>query len=324
MAMGAWSCRASAEKMRYFILICAFVAMLHGDAFSSATGPEDVEWQLVEVAGTPVPPLVYKKQPSLRLDAALKKATGFSGCNNFFSGYEINGSSLKFGLIGATRMACPEQETRVETEFFKALERTRRWKIHDGMLLLTDDGDIFARFGMKRVASDADLESMTFLSTWFPTGKVTLSNGEYRGPAAPGSASEVAVKLAGKSVFGFIDGRETGAVVLVTEPGGSGTFYDLALLVNKAGKWTNTDIFLLGDRVKVHSVKITHNQIVVEMRAHAPRDPMCCPTREMKKRFAVHENRLVPVTGGEKDKGERDPDGSPATGEKHCEGERFE
>jgi heat shock protein HslJ len=138
------------------ILVCAFMAVLNGGAFSSATGPEGVEWQLVEVAGAPMPRLVHEKQPSLRLDPALKKATGFSGCNNFFSGYEINGSSLRFGLIGATRMACPELETRAETEFFKALERTRQWKIHDGMLLLTDDRDIVTRLGMKRVEQAPD------------------------------------------------------------------------------------------------------------------------------------------------------------------------
>jgi heat shock protein HslJ len=278
----------------------AFISAPHGDAFSCSAGPEGIEWQLVEAAGAPVPPLVREKQPSIRLDPALKKATGFSGCNNFFSGYELDGSSLKFGLIGATRMSCPEPETRVETEFFKALEETRAWKVEDHTLLLLKDGDVLARFETKRVEPAADLESMTFLSTWFPSGKVTLSHGEYRGPAAPGSASEIVVKLTEKSVFGFIDGREAGAVVLVTDPGGSGTFYDLALLTKEAEGWVNTDTVLLGDRVKVHSVGIENDAIVVTMTAHGPNDPMCCPTREVKKRFAVQENRLVPVAEGER------------------------
>jgi heat shock protein HslJ len=297
MAMGAWSCIVSAEMVKCIILICAFIAALPDYAFPCLSGPEGIEWQLVEAAGAPVSLLAGEKQPYIRLDPEQKRATGFSGCNNFFSGYEINGSSLRFGLIGATRMACPAPETGVETEFFNVLKRARGWKINNGVLLLVDDGDILARFKMKRVEPARSLESMTFLSMWFPAGKVTLSHGEYREPAATGSASEKTVKLTGKSVFGFVGGRETGAVVLVTEPGGSGTFYDLALLMKEGKGWTNIDTVLLGDRVKVHSVEIENDDIVVSMTIHGPHDPMCCPTREVKRRFAVRGNRLFPVAG---------------------------
>ncbi|MGE5301349.1 MAG: hypothetical protein ACM3MB_10395 [Acidobacteriota bacterium] len=57
----------------------------------------------------------------------------------------------------------------------------------------------------------------------------------------------------------------------------------------------NTDIAFLGDRVKVHSLEIRDNQFVVAMTTHGPRDPMCCPTLEVKKRFAVQGSSLVPV-----------------------------
>jgi heat shock protein HslJ len=274
---------------------CILIAAPQGVAFSCPTGPEGIDWQLVEVAGAPVSLPANGKQPYIRLDPAQKKGTGFAGCNNFFSGYELQGHSLKLGLIGATRMACPDPETRVETGFFNALARTRGWKIREGVLLLVDDGDILARFKMKRAEPAPDLSSMTFLSTWFPSGKVTLSHGEYREPAAPGSASETVVKVTHKRVFGFMDGRATGAVVLVTDAGGSGTFYDLALLVKEGKGWTNTDTVLLGDRVKVHSVVIENDAIVVTMTAHGPNDPMCCPTREVKRRFFVRKNRLVPA-----------------------------
>jgi heat shock protein HslJ len=153
------------------IMAFAFIVALCGHVFSYTAGPEGIEWQLVEVAGTPILPLASGKQPYFRLDPAQKRAIGFSGCNNFFSGYELRGSTLKFGLIGSTRMACPEPESRVETGFFKALEKTREWKINDNMLLLTSDGDIVARFEMKRVEPAPDPGSTTFLSTRFPSGK---------------------------------------------------------------------------------------------------------------------------------------------------------
>ena len=90
------------------------------------------------------------QQPHILLDTVEKRATGFSGCNNFFGSYELNGSSLKFGPVGATRMACPDLETGLETEVFKALDQTRTWKIQDGELIFLDDSDVLARFSKQK------------------------------------------------------------------------------------------------------------------------------------------------------------------------------
>jgi len=255
---------------------------------------EGNEWRLVEVSGIPVSPLAGEKRPFMKFDAAKKEATGFAGCNNFFGSYQRDGSSLKFGPVGSTRMACPDLETGLETEVFKAMDKTRSWKIKNGGLLLLDDSEVLARFTIARgETAGVDLESMAFLSSWFPSGRVTLSHGEYREPAAPGSASNIIVRLSDKGVFGLIQGKETGAVVLVTSTGGTGTFYDLALLSKEAEGWVNTDTFFLGDRVQVHSVEVENNDIVIAMTTHGSVDPMCCPTLEVKKRFAVQGNRLV-------------------------------
>ncbi|MFZ2196254.1 MAG: hypothetical protein WAV13_00865 [Thermodesulfovibrionales bacterium] len=151
--------------------------------------------------------------------------------------------------------------------------------------------------GIRGYDPSPDLRSMTFMSTWFPSGKVTLSEGQYREPAAPGSASEIVVKLSDKRTFGLINGKDTGAVVLVTFPGETGTFYDLALLTNGSEGWVNTDVAFLGDRVKVHSLVIKDNYFVITMTTHGPGDAMCCPTLEVEKFFAVQGNRLVPVAG---------------------------
>jgi heat shock protein HslJ len=267
----------------------------------AGAGIEGTEWQLVEVSGSPVSPLANEKQPHIMLDPAQKQVTGFAGCNNFISSYELDGATLNFGPVGSTRMACPDLETGLETEVFKALDKTRSWEIKDGGLLLLGESDVLARFSTARGdTAGVDLESMTFLSSWFPSGRVTLSHGEYREPAAPGSASNIVVTLSDMKVFGLIQGKETGAVVLVTSTGGTGTFYDLALLSKEAEGWVNTDTVLFGDRVKVHSVEIENNEIVIAMTTHGPDDPMCCPTLEIKKRFAVQGNRLVISAEGAK------------------------
>jgi heat shock protein HslJ len=259
-----------------------------------AMGIQGPEWQLVEVGGTPVSPLSGDQRPFISFDAVKNEATGFGGCNNFFGGYDLHGSSLRFGPVGTTRRFCEGEAGEVELRFMQALEKTRSWIIRDGVLLLKD-GEVLARFTITRGENTAvDLESMTFLSSRFPSGKVTLSRGEYREKAAPGSAAEKVVRLSNKRVFGLINGKETGAVVLITETGGSGTFFDLALLEKDAAGWVNTDVVKLGDRVEVHAIGMDGDTIVVRLKTHGPEEPMCCPTYEVTKRFVVQENRLVP------------------------------
>jgi len=118
-----------------------------------AVGMEGIRWYLVEVAGSAVSPMAGDKQPHIMLDSAQKRASGFSGCNNFFASYELDGESLKFGPVGATRMACPDLEMGLETEVFKAIEQTKTWKIKNGELLFLDDSKVLARFTMSQASS---------------------------------------------------------------------------------------------------------------------------------------------------------------------------
>jgi len=278
-------------------LVITAAAAMHGAVLSAPAGPEGVEWRPVEAGGAPIAPLPGGPQPYLLLDRADQKVSGYSGCNSFFGGYVLEGSRLTFGLLGATRRACPDEEAALEKRFLDVLGRTRQWSIMNGDLVLLDDSCILARFtAAKNLDASPDPGSMTYRSPQFPSGAVTLSHGEYRGPAAPGSASETVVKMTGTAVFGRIDGRQVGAVVLVTSSGGTGSFYELALLCRGAAGWENTDTSLLGDRVKVHAVAIENDQIIVDMTTHEPTDPLCCPTREVKKRFSVRDDHLVPVS----------------------------
>jgi hypothetical protein len=80
----------------------------------------------------------------------------------------------------------------------------------------------------------ADLGGITVRSGRFPSGAVTLRNGEYREPAAPGPSAATVVKLTDRRAFGAVNGRDAAAVVIVTNSGGSGTFFDL--LCSSMGK----------------------------------------------------------------------------------------
>lgn len=140
---------------------------------------------------------------------------------------------------------------------------------------------------------EINFDKIVFLSSWTKSGKVHFSNGEYREPVAPGSGSELIVKLTDQKAFGKLDGKEAGGVIVVTDLGSSGSFYDLALLVKDPQGWINQEVVFLGDRVKIHSLAIKNNEIVVDMTTQGPGDPMCCPTRQAVHQFVLRNNRLV-------------------------------
>lgn len=117
---------------------------------AQAADIEGIQWYLTEVGGLPVSLMADDKQPHILLDPAQKQATGFAGCNNFFGSYELDGSSLTFGPMGATRMACPDLETGLEASVFNALESARKWKIEGGELLLLEADAVLARFSREQ------------------------------------------------------------------------------------------------------------------------------------------------------------------------------
>jgi hypothetical protein len=140
---------------------------------------------------------------------------------------------------------------------------------------------------------EINFDRIVFLSSWTKSGKVHFSNGEYREPVASGSATELKVKLSDQRAFGKLDGKEAGAVIVVTDPGGSGTFYDMALLVKKEQGWINQDVAFLGDRINIRSLAIAGDAIVVEMNTHSAGDAMCCPTHQVIRRFVLRDDRLI-------------------------------
>ena len=283
----------------WVVLIFTFAGVLTGEARSALAGPEGVEWRLIEAGGDPIVPLDGKKQPTLMLDVVQKKASGFAGCNNFFGGYELDGTSLEFGSIVTTRRACPNQEASLEAVFFQALNDTRGWRIRGNELLFVDNTRLLARFLAMRADEPAvDPGYMSYRLRSFSSGTVTLSDGAYHARVAPDGASEIIVTLTDNWVFGKVQGKEAGAVVLFAALGGTGSFYELALLSRGAEGWVNTDSVLLGDRVNVHAVRIENDHVVLDMTIHGPRDPMCCPTLEVTRRFAVRDGRLVPSDEG--------------------------
>jgi heat shock protein HslJ/LysM repeat protein len=158
--------------------------------------------------------------------------------------------------------------------------------------------------------SPEELANTTYQSEFTQDGTAPLVDGTYSEPAAPGSATMTTVTLQPQdTAYGELNGQPSAAVVLVTDPGGSGTFYHLAVVVNQDGAPANVATTLLGDRVEINSVSIENNQIKVDMVQAGPDDPLCCPSQQVVNTYELQGDQLVEVSSEE-----IAPDGSDQAG----------
>jgi hypothetical protein len=124
---------------------------------------------------------------------------------------------------------------------------------------------------------------------------VTLANGRAEREAAPGSATKVVTTVADQRIGDLDgDGRNDAVVILVHQPGGSGTFYYVAALLNAPGGATATPAVLLGDRIKVSALKLDGQRIVVDLLERGAGQPFTAsPTVASTKRFVIERGVLV-------------------------------
>lgn len=105
----------------------------------------DTGWRLTSLDGEAVEAAGKGGAPTLSLDGD-RRASGHGGCNRFGADYALDGDSLRFGDIVATKMACPAIGD-LERRFFAALEAARAWRLEAERLVLLDaDGRVLARF----------------------------------------------------------------------------------------------------------------------------------------------------------------------------------
>lgn len=122
--------------MRVAILAAA-LAMLG----ACATAPDTS----VDLAGSEWA-LITDAQPSPTIDFTDQGASGFAGCNRWFSSIERAGDQLSFGNIGLTRMMCPEPQMTTERTYTDALNRADRVRIESNELVLSGSGADLLRF----------------------------------------------------------------------------------------------------------------------------------------------------------------------------------
>jgi heat shock protein HslJ len=173
-----------------------------------------------------------------------------------------------------------------------------RWKqtlrVAALVLLAVVPSEALLSFGAAGSALSPEiLGNIAYPSEWTQSGKAHLVNGTYSETAIPGSATQTKVKLTDTIAYGRVNGRDIAAVILVTDPGGSGTFYDLAVVRVVKGKPVNVAIARLGDRVKIAGVSIGKRGIEVELVRQGPADPVCCPSLHVRESYVLQGRKLV-------------------------------
>jgi hypothetical protein len=136
-----------------------------------------------------------------------------------------------------------------------------------------------------------------YQSKWALIGKVKLTNGICRESFIPGSSTQIVVKMAEPIAIGDLNGDrlDDAAVILISNPGTTGTYYDLAAVINVDGMPYNITTESLGENIQVKSLSMTSAVIKVEMVVHGPRDPRCCPTLPVSRSYRLKVNELVPA-----------------------------
>ena len=127
-----------------FLLSAMLAVVLVAGCKTSASAPaaplEGTEWTLIELNGQPLTTVQGLLVPTLKLDAATKRASGTSGINRFGGGYDPSGANLKFGTLVGTRMAGPPEAMSRENAFLEAMRQVSSWRI-TGKKLELKNGD---------------------------------------------------------------------------------------------------------------------------------------------------------------------------------------
>lgn len=129
---------------------------------------------------------------------------------------------------------------------------------------------------------------------------ITLVNGVFEKPTAPGSAAMNKIQVLEQPVIGDLngDGKEDAAICLINSPGGSGTFYYIAAVTRDGNtkNYQGTKAVFLGDRIQLLKISIEDNIITAVYNTRKPNEAMAiAPTVMVSKKFKVENGLLIEI-----------------------------
>ena len=138
------------------------------------------------------------------------------------------------------------------------------------------------------------LREVEYRSEWASGGSAKLTDGAYTEPAAPGSAMQLTVRLKHPYADDLNgDGKLDCAAVLVTDPGGSGTFYDLVAVVQTEDGPRHVATTALGDRVQVEALRVSNGWVSVDLLEPAADGPLAGTSTPVKRVYRLVDREFV-------------------------------
>ncbi|WP_455368661.1 META domain-containing protein [[Eubacterium] cellulosolvens] len=134
------------NRSRLILLVIALVAIIIivAAAWMFMASPQacitETEWTLVSYGSKSNP---QKALSNVKATATFSegKVTGIASCNNYFTSYEVDGSSLRItSPIGTTLMMCEEDVMQQERAFLSALETSKSYMISGNTLEIEYNG----------------------------------------------------------------------------------------------------------------------------------------------------------------------------------------
>ena len=93
---------------------------------------EGTSWTVTQLDGESV---IDGSEPTIAFDNG--RAAGTTGCNRWFSAYEVDGDAISFGMAGSTMMMCHgDGVMEQEQAFLRTLELIESFEVADGQLAL--------------------------------------------------------------------------------------------------------------------------------------------------------------------------------------------
>lgn len=142
--------------------------------------------------------------------------------------------------------------------------------------------------GSSASISTNSIKNASYQLEMLPVATISLKKGRYEDPANNLQAQIITSDL------GMLGNppQQTAAVLLSSNAGGSGIFYELVLMQQTAQGIRQIDSALIGDRILLESLQIRNGIIDLQFVAAAPDDPMCCPTEQRHLAYKLVNNKL--------------------------------
>lgn len=121
------------------LLIALAIACSSSNDFALPAG----EWKLNSLPGEDLS--VLSKPITLNFNTSDAKASGFAGCNQYFSSYHSEQSSISFSGTGSTKMYCT-QTMKLEDKFLEALANTNHFNVNGNKLQLMQGDRVLLEF----------------------------------------------------------------------------------------------------------------------------------------------------------------------------------